>query len=130
MTSRQSFGDFPPKSIIFLIFIVFGSFLVDIKNTRYHKPNAMQICTNQSPKFEQTCKKNIVKSLVSYKIYIKSIYILTSAVLDTIFARHSLGGYFKLMSAEVSSKISYNYPQIESSKDRAKHETVLKISGL
>ena len=38
------------------------------------------------------------------------------------FARHSLGGYFKLMSAEVSLKINYNYPQIESSKDRAKHD--------
>jgi hypothetical protein len=26
------------------------------------------------------------------------------------------------MSAEVSLKINYNYPQIESSKDRAKHD--------
>ena len=46
------------------------------------------------------------------------------------FHSTQFGGYFQLMSAEVSLKISYNYPQIESSKDRAKHETVLKINGL
>ena len=129
MTSRQSFGDFPPKSIIFLILIIFGSFLVDIKNTRYHKPNAMQICTNQSPKFEQTCEKISSNHWFNNAYPRRStILFLTHSNIDIFIYFPPKGKTIKISILKNVIKISYNNPQIESSEDQAKH--VLKISGL
>ena len=127
MLVRRGTGD--PKHITIRASTMKGLLIGQASSTIHYWPKTTQSCGNIFSR-EIFVNKSLTLNCAFYsglicKMILKSIQFLKQRFARSSFrfARSSfdtIWGHYQMMSSEVSMKISWNYPQIVSSKDCAK----------